>query len=65
MIKTINLTKRYGKTLAVDSLNLHIQKGTIFGFIGPNGAGSSNRIPALSLSGEQTSKKHRRMPNGP
>ena len=47
MIETKNLTKRYGKTLAVDSLNLHIQKGTIFGFIGPNGAGKTTTIKML------------------
>ncbi len=47
MIKTKNLTKRYGKTLAVDSLNLHVQKGTIFGFIGPNGAGKTTTIKML------------------
>ena len=34
-----NLTKYYGKTLAVKDLSLELKQGEIFGFIGPNGAG--------------------------
>ena len=44
MIELKNLTKRYGKTLAVDCLNLTVSKGEIFGFIGPNGAGKTTTI---------------------
>lgn len=41
-----DLTKRYGngKTLAVDSLSLAINKGEVFGFLGSNGAGKSTTI---------------------
>ncbi|MBC8077440.1 MAG: ABC transporter ATP-binding protein, partial [Chloroflexales bacterium] len=34
-IETTDLTKRYGRTTALDQLNLHIAPGTIYGFIGP------------------------------
>ena len=38
MIQTINLTKRYGDLMALSNLNLEIEQGDAFGFIGPNGA---------------------------
>ncbi|HVO66724.1 MAG TPA: ABC transporter ATP-binding protein [Syntrophales bacterium] len=44
MIELKNLTKRYGNTLAVNSVNLYVAKGEIFGFIGPNGAGKTTTI---------------------
>lgn len=42
-----NLTKYYGKALAVENLNLSLQSGEIFGFIGPNGAGKSTTIRCI------------------
>lgn len=47
-IHTANLTKRYGRTVALDQLNLHIAPGTIYGFIGPNGAGKTTTIKMLA-----------------
>lgn len=44
MIELVDLTKRYGDTLAVDRLNLHVPSGEIFGFLGPNGAGKTTTI---------------------
>jgi ABC-2 type transport system ATP-binding protein len=44
MIELTDLTKRYGKTLAVDRLSLSVAAGEIFGFIGPNGAGKTTTI---------------------
>jgi ABC-2 type transport system ATP-binding protein len=44
MIVAKNLTKRYGKHLAIDSLNLQIPKGSVYGFVGPNGAGKSTTM---------------------
>jgi len=44
MIRVENLSKRYGKLAAVDSLDLEIPGGEIFGFLGPNGAGKSTAI---------------------
>ena len=46
-ISAINLTKSYGDTLAVDSVNLHIKKGELYGFLGRNGAGKSTFINML------------------
>src|SRR5882757_3812126 len=48
MIKTVNLTKRYGTLVALSNLNLEIQPGDCFGFIGPNGAGKSTTIKILA-----------------
>src|SRR5688500_11206533 len=48
MIETINLTKRYGELVALDSLNLTINEGDCFGFIGPNGAGKTTTIKILA-----------------
>lgn len=42
-----NLTKRYGNLIAVDNLNLEIQKGEFFGFLGPNGAGKTTTINSI------------------
>jgi ABC-2 type transport system ATP-binding protein len=48
MIETVNLTRRYGELIALDSLNLSIEQGDCFGFIGPNGAGKSTTIKILA-----------------
>ncbi|MGL4831847.1 MAG: ATP-binding cassette domain-containing protein [Propionibacteriaceae bacterium] len=40
-VEITNLTKRYGKTTAVNSLNLTIERGQILALLGPNGAGKS------------------------
>ena len=37
MIETKNLTKTYKEFIAVDHVSLHIKKGSIYGFLGPNG----------------------------
>ena len=42
-----NLTKYYGKTLAVKNLSLKLEEGEVFGFIGPNGAGKSTTIKSI------------------
>src|ERR1700730_18097708 len=48
MIKTVNLTKRYGTLVALSNLNLEIEEGDCYGFIGPNGAGKSTTIKILA-----------------
>jgi ABC-2 type transport system ATP-binding protein len=48
VIKTVNLTKRYGTLVALSNLNLEIGEGDCFGFIGPNGAGKTTTIKILA-----------------
>ncbi|QEF94424.1 ATP-binding cassette domain-containing protein [Methanothermobacter sp. KEPCO-1] len=47
-IETYDLTKVYGDFKAVDSLNMKIEKNSIFGFLGPNGAGKTTTIKMLT-----------------
>jgi len=47
VIEVRNLTKRYGKTLAVDDLSFSVAPGTVTGFLGPNGAGKSTTLRAI------------------
>lgn len=47
IIETKNLTKRYGDFYAVSEVNLHIKKGSVYGFLGPNGAGKSTAMKML------------------
>lgn len=44
IVKTEELTKRYGRHLAVDRISLSVERGDIFGFLGQNGAGKSTTI---------------------
>lgn len=44
MIETTHLTKEYSDFAAVSDINLHIRKGTVYGFLGPNGAGKSTTM---------------------
>jgi ABC-2 type transport system ATP-binding protein len=46
-VRTENLTKRYGRLLALDGLDLSVAAGQVFGFLGPNGAGKSTTIRLL------------------
>jgi ABC-2 type transport system ATP-binding protein len=55
MIELINFTKHYGELVAVNSLNMKINAGEMFGFIGPNGAGKSTTIRFLSTLLKATS----------
>jgi ABC-2 type transport system ATP-binding protein len=47
MIEVENLTKRYGKTVAVDDLTFRVSSGQITGFLGPNGAGKTTTLKAV------------------
>jgi ABC-2 type transport system ATP-binding protein len=55
VIETKDLTKAYGKFVAVDKLSLSINEGEIFGFLGPNGAGKTTTILMLLGLTEPTS----------
>ena len=46
-IVTSQLSKSYGKTLALDSLDMEVRTGEIFGFLGPNGAGKTTTLRLL------------------
>jgi ABC-2 type transport system ATP-binding protein len=46
-IRTDGLTKRYGHMTALDSLDLTVDYGEVFGYLGPNGAGKSTTISLL------------------
>lgn len=47
-IETYNLSKSFGRLLAVQNLNLHVPRGSIFGFLGPNGSGKSTTVKMLT-----------------
>ena len=48
MITVKNLTKWYGRVLAVDDVSFHVDQGTIVGLLGPNGAGKSTTLKILT-----------------
>ncbi len=47
MLKINGLTKQYGNKKAVDSLDIHIKTGEIYGFIGHNGAGKTTTLKSV------------------
>lgn len=47
-IKTENLTRRFGSLIALDSLNLGVEEGEIFGLVGPDGAGKTTTMRLLT-----------------
>ena len=62
LMSTNCLTKRYGKHKAVDSINMHVKQGCIYGLIGRNGAGKTTVLRMLCglakpTGGEITKKK--------
>jgi ABC-2 type transport system ATP-binding protein len=48
MLSLLQLTKRFGEQLAVDSLSFEVPPGQIVGFLGPNGAGKSTTLKMLT-----------------
>lgn len=57
MIRTFDLTKKFGNLTAVDQLNLSVESGEIFGLLGPNGAGKTTTIRMLTTLAQITSGK--------
>lgn len=47
VLKTDNLTKRFGKLTALDGVTIEVQPGEVYGYIGPNGAGKTTTIRIL------------------
>lgn len=48
ILKTYNITKKYGNQIAVNNVNMTIKKGEIYGFIGQNGAGKTTLIRLIT-----------------
>jgi len=46
-IKAVNMTKRFGMLTAVDSVSFQVEKGEIFGIVGPDGAGKTTALRML------------------
>jgi len=46
-IHTVDLAKRYGRTVALAGLTMTVPRGEIFGFLGPNGAGKTTAVKLL------------------
>jgi ABC-2 type transport system ATP-binding protein len=57
ILQTHGLSKRYGQQLALDSLDLSVRRGEVFGYIGPNGAGKTTTFRILSGLLEPTAGK--------
>jgi ABC-2 type transport system ATP-binding protein len=55
IIKTENLTKHFGRVVAVDNLQLEIKRGEIFGLVGPDGAGKTTTLRMLAAIMDPTS----------
>ena len=47
VVKTYDLTKKYGENIVVNNLDMEVREGTIYGFLGPNGAGKSTMLKML------------------
>jgi ABC-2 type transport system ATP-binding protein len=50
-----NLTKRYGKLLAVNDISFNVRKGEVFAFLGPNGAGKTTTVEIIDMIRAPTS----------
>lgn len=48
MVNTQGLTRRFSELVAVDGLDLHVEKGEIFGIVGPDGSGKTTTLRMLS-----------------
>lgn len=48
ILKTYNITKKYGNQVAINNVNMTIKKGEIYGFIGQNGAGKTTLIRLIT-----------------
>src|SRR5690606_22139421 len=59
LVKTEQLTRRYGEVRAVENLNLEVYEGEVFGLLGPNGAGKTTTILMLLGLTEPTAGKAR------
>jgi lipooligosaccharide transport system ATP-binding protein len=54
VIKTSNVTKKFGSLVAVNNLDLEVEEGQCFGLLGPNGAGKTSLIKMLTATSPPT-----------
>jgi ABC-2 type transport system ATP-binding protein len=54
VIKTVDLTKKYGDAYAIKGIDLDLRPGDLFGFIGPNGAGKTTTMRIIATLLEPT-----------
>jgi ABC-2 type transport system ATP-binding protein len=47
IVQTIQLSKRFGKTVVLDRMDMRVPEGSIYGLLGPNGAGKSTTLQIL------------------
>jgi ABC-2 type transport system ATP-binding protein len=59
LIETENLTRKFGNLTAVENLTLQVNKGEVFGFLGPNAAGKTTTVRMLCCLISKTSGKAR------
>ena len=57
IIKVENLVKTYGSIVAVNGISFTVEKGSLFAFLGTNGAGKSTTIDVLSIHRHPVSGK--------
>ncbi len=55
VVEAINLTKKFGSIVAVDSVSFRIERGSIYSLLGPNGAGKTTTVKMLSTILKPTS----------
>ena len=55
IILTNNLTKKYKNKVVVDNVNMHVDKGDVYGFVGENGAGKTTVIRLITGLIQKTS----------
>jgi len=55
VLEAKNLTKQYGDVIAVDNISLAVEKGALFGLLGPNGSGKTTMIKMLTGQTRPTS----------
>ncbi|HAA6315361.1 TPA_asm: ABC transporter [Listeria monocytogenes] len=55
MIKLTNVVKKFGKVEAIKGINLEVEKGSLFAFLGENGAGKSTTLSMICTESEPTS----------
>ena len=47
MIEIEGLKKRFGQSIALDEVSMHVRDGAMYGFVGPNGAGKTTTIRCM------------------